>query len=263
MSLKKPDKWVDKVLEQALRILRKSLEGLEDEKVGIIVSGGVDSSSLYALALKELDNLQVFSLVGQGSQDVEYLKILEEVFGRKIEYVSIDDYEDRVLKEKVSFYQNKLEEIGLRNTLDQVAIAVGFDLLFERVKNKGVNYLLTAQGPDVLVAGYARYKGLKGKELKAKIKADLEALEIDKKRDNLVANRYGLKLVNPYLTDEFVRLCLDLPEELLVYDGYNKYLIRLLAEKLGLPEKIVARPKKAFQYSTRLQKRLEKIIKSF
>ncbi len=261
MSLKKPFKEVDKILEEAVEILIGPLKALKDKKIGIVLSGGVDSSTLYALALKKLSNLKAFSLVGSGSQDEEYLQILERRLGEKIEYVNLDDYRDEVLKEKMKFYWSKLKEIKLKNTLDQIAIAVGFDLLFAQIKTEGIKYLLTAQGPDVLLAGYARYKKLKGRELRTKIQADLGALEIDKKRDSLVASVYSLKLINPYLTKNFIDFCLKLPDNLIAYDNYDKYLIRLLAEKVDLPEEIVNRPKKAFQYSTRLQKRLEKIIK--
>jgi asparagine synthetase B (glutamine-hydrolysing) len=36
----------------------------------------------------------------------------------------------------------------------------------------------------------------------------------------------------------------------------EKYILRLVAQKLDLPEEIVWRPKKAFQYSSRMQKLL-------
>jgi asparagine synthase (glutamine-hydrolysing) len=67
-----------------------------------------------------------------------------------------------------------------------------------------------------------------------------------------------IELINPYEEKQFLEYALLIPSELKLYkqDGtiIEKYVLRLVAQKLGLPKEIVWRPKKAFQYSSRIQK---------
>ena len=86
-------------------------------------------------------------------------------------------------------------------------------------------------------------------------------LEIDKKRDGIVAKNFGLTLYNPYLEKEFVDFCLTIPQKFKLQKGIEKYILREFSRKKGLPSKIVNRPKKAFQYSTGIQKLVLNVLK--
>ncbi|NOY15102.1 MAG: hypothetical protein GXP43_02690 [bacterium] len=247
-------------LDKAVQIINQPIASIKPaSNIGIIISGGIDSSVLYALSRQLLPNLTPFTLISSKSQDLPYLKLLEKHFHQPITYINIDSYPADFLLNKTADYQTLLSKINLKATADQLAIAVGFDLLFEQIKKTGINTLLTAQGPDILVGGYARYNNLQNTALKTKIKADLPAIQIDIDRDLLVAKQHQLSLVNPYLTNDFINFCLGLPVNLIHYNNHNKYLIRLLAQQLHLPPQIITRPKKAFQYSTRLLKILTKL----
>ena len=91
------------------------------------------------------------------------------------------------------------------------------------------------------------------------IKKDLVLLETDKKRDGAMANHFGITLLNPYLEQDFVDFSLSVPSELKLKDGVEKYFMRKWGKTRGLPQEIVVRPKKAFQYSTGLQKKVNKM----
>ena len=94
------------------------------------------------------------------------------------------------------------------------------------------------------------------KVLESEIKKDLILLETDKKRDGAMASYFGLTLLNPYLEQDFVEFSLTMPAELKLKDGIEKYFMRKWGEMRNLPIEIVNRPKKAFQYSTGLQKKI-------
>ncbi|MCS7093299.1 MAG: asparagine synthase C-terminal domain-containing protein [Patescibacteria group bacterium] len=130
----------------------------------------------------------------------------------------------------------------------------------KKVKASGISYLFTGQGPDVLLAGYHMYQKIPLEFLNQEIASDLYLLEIDKKRDQAIADFFDITLINPYLEKEMIDFCLKLPPEFKINQiegkNYEKYLSRKLAVSLGLPKEIILRPKKAFQYSTKVRKYL-------
>ncbi len=261
----------DGYLNQAITIIEKTFHQVKDRNapLAIIVSGGIDSSTLFALARRFFPHLQAFSLISYQSHDLPYLKLLEQTFSQSITYIDIDNYSSDYLLQKLSFYRRQLFKINIPITLTHLSIAVGFDLLFEQISAQGIQTTLTAQGPDVLLGGYYRYNNLPDKELKEKIRRDLPSLQLDIKRDSFVAKSNKITLLNPYLSQDFIDFCLNLPSFLIhapaslgttLGDG-KKCLLRLLGSKLHLPKEIINRPKEAFQYSTRLQKLLAQLTK--
>ncbi len=256
-------KQYQKETDQAKYILVKHLAKLKfgNQPIAIIISGGVDSSSLYALSRSVIKNLKPFSLISQNSQDKPFLDIIQNHYGQTIETIDLDKINDDVLAAKLRFYKPRLKSLNLPVFSDQLSLIVGFDILFEQIAKQNIKYVITAQGPDILLAGYFRYHKVANSDLIDKIKADLISLEIDKKRDGLAASSHDIELINPYLSQEFIDFCLNLPTRLIRNQNQSKYLIRLIAASLNLPESIVNRPKKAFQYSTKIDKRIKKIIK--
>ncbi len=249
-----------KYLDELKKIVKKTFLSVDHTKpLAIIVSGGIDSSTLYALAHSYFTHLQPFSLISSRSHDLPFIKLLEKRFQTTITLINADNYPPDYLKERLFFYQQQLPLIGIPTSPTHLAIAVGFDLLFAEIQKQGITQVLTAQGPDVLLGGYHRYQELKGKKLKEKIKTDLPSLEIDIKRDSFVASLHNLTLINPYLTTNFIKFSLQLPVSLIRSGDRNKYLLRLLGQDLSLPQEIVTRPKEAFQYSTRIQKILSRL----
>ena len=90
------------------------------------------------------------------------------------------------------------------------------------------------------------------------IKKDLPLLEIDKRRDSAVAEYFDLKLINPFLEKDFIKLALQIPANYKIKDKIEKYIVRHYAKLIGLPNELATRPKKAFQYSTGIQSLLLK-----
>lgn len=250
-------------INQAKDILINYLQSFkfDNQPVAIIISGGVDSSSLYALSKLKIKNLIPFSLISQNSQDLPFLELIQNHYQEPVNLINLDKISDEVLIDKLKFYKSGLRSLNLPVFSDQLSLVVGFDILFQHILRSKIKYVITAQGPDILLAGYFRYHKVDDQNLINKIKTDLISLEIDKKRDGLAAKTYGIKLINPYLSQKFIDFCLNLPVELIRNQGQTKYLVRLIAASLALPSRIVNRPKKAFQYSTRIDKRIKKLIK--
>lgn len=245
--------FVSKYLE-LLEVIFADYKNRVDEKVGVIVSGGIDSSIIASLTRQFFPKVLFLSLISEKSLDRPYLLILEKFLAQKIELVEVGSESLRQILPEVK----KLLSGVVEPNKVHLPLACGFYLLCKRAQELGIKYLFTGQGPDILFAGYYKYKNTGG-DIKKEIVKDLPLLEIDKKRDFTVAKRWGIKLINPYLEQEFIDFALTVPPELLIYKGKEKYISRLLGKELGLPTEIINRPKKAMQYSTRLLTYLNRI----
>ena len=100
--------------------------------------------------------------------------------------------------------------------------------------------------------------------IKQEIIKDLDNLKIDKVRDNTMANYHKIQLYNLYLEQFFIDLCLEIPVNYKLHISNNvlieKYIERLWGKNLDLPDEIVWRAKMAFQYSTQVQKLVQKAV---
>jgi len=151
-----------------------------------------------------------------------------------------------------------LEGETIETNLMQMSLALGFYLLAKKAQSMGLEYILTGQGSDEIFGGYTRYKNYSG-NLKNFLQTDYETVgRIDYKRDSAILRHFGITIINPYEEENFLQYALSIPTELKLYNQdsqiIEKYILRLVAQNLGLPEEIVWRPKKAFQYSSRMQK---------
>ena len=244
-------RFVEKYLETLEKEFEKYKKKLVNKKIGVLVSGGIDSSIIAHFVCQHFPSAVLISLQSEKSVDDDFVQILST-------HLQIEPVLAQVTKD--DFVQIKTEIISLLEGAKvdpnpmQVALSSVYYLLFKRAQKLGISYIFTGQGPDILLGGYHKYRQLTGEILKTTIKNDLPLLKIDQKRDNAMAQRWQLQTINPYLEKKVVDFCLTVPGELLIYKGQEKYLSRLLGKKLNLPSKIVERPKHAMQYSTGVSK---------
>ena len=222
-------------------------------RCGVLLSGGIDSSIVTSYVLQHFKKTLILSMGTDLTKDRPYVDIVTAHF--KIPYEWVDLNEDDITK-SLPIVVDLLMQNGIDPSEMQKALAVGYFLIFKRAKSLGIQGIVTGQGPDILFAGYHKYKSMSGSVLENEIKKDLILLETDKKRDSAMASYFGVTLLNPYLEDDFVAFSLTVPSELKRKNGIEKYFMRKWGELRELPEEIVNRPKKAFQYSTGLQKKI-------
>ena len=237
---------------------QKYQKQIGEKEVGVMFSGGIDSSIITYFTASYFPKTLFFTLAAdEKSDDVFYAKILAKKLDKKLEIIFYQ-------KEDVSTIRKKVEEILIQNKIEvnlmQMALASAFFLVCQKAKEKNINYLFTGQGPDILLAGYHKYKNITKNKINEAIKKDLYLLEVDKKRDKGVAKYFQIKLINPYLEKDFVNFTLKIPEDfkinLIGGEVYEKYLSRKVGETLDLPQKIILRHKKALQYSTKIIKKI-------
>lgn len=249
---------MEKKVKQAITILQNYLKQKLNSvnNSAVFVSGVVDSSVIAKLVYHINPKVEFLSLATDKSKDLPYLRVLQSHLNKQIKIIKPNPTAITQASKKLKPVLKKHNIQPLRLHLP---IAIGFYFLCSKAKKLSLNQAVTGQGPDVLLAGYSRYNNITAKDLNQKILQDLTLLDLDKLRDTLTAQIFGIDLINPYLSNEFVSFCLKLEPKFKKDNKtkQNKILIRLIARQLNLPKEIWQRKKSALQYSTGLIKKLK------
>jgi asparagine synthase (glutamine-hydrolysing) len=248
-------KWVKRYIE-VMEKLFVGYVGLNLGKVGVLVSGGIDSSIIAYFVNKYFPEALFLTLNSKKGTDLPFVKLLMEKLEREAVVVNVEEMNIDIARAEV---EKTLDSALIPKNKMQVALGLVYYYLFKQANWLGINTVLTGQGPDILLGGYNKYAVAlgEGRGLKDEIVKDLPLLEVDKKRDGSIGKNWEINIINPYLEKQFVDFALSVPEALLISNGIEKYISRLVGKVVGLPESIVARPKKAMQYSTGVQKFLK------
>ncbi|MFH1403609.1 MAG: asparagine synthase C-terminal domain-containing protein [Candidatus Altiarchaeota archaeon] len=267
---------VDSILGELSTLLSSAVEGLCEEKTGVVFSSGVDSALIASLAA-ECCEIMAYAVGFEGSPDVDCARSVESELGFPVEYVSLshDMIEDAVP-----------EILGIVGEPNPVKVGVGIPFYYASKKafEDGFSVMLCGQGGDELFGGYWRYVDAYVSEGGGKVvemmKSDVKTADDDNlDRDRAVCRHNGVELRIPYIGEKFMEYVEGLPIDLKVREVdqsfseftcidevegrrfVRKYVLRLLARKHGLPERVINRSKKAAQYGSAVNKHLEKIAR--
>ena len=248
---------IDKMLR--LSVLKR-VEGLRE--IGVIFSGGVDSSYL-ALLLKEISEnvslkITLYAVGKEGSKDVE-----AAIYASKFLNLDLEIFE--------------VTEDAIREALPDVVRAIGDDNLMKigvglttyfatkMVARDGLKVAISGQGADELFGGYKRYlKSFVDGTLNYDLRVDMSNMyHVNLERDDACSMLNGVELRLPFLDKTLVELVLNIPDNkkiVSMHDEMRKSILRKLAFEEGLDYEIAYRPKKAAQYGTGIDKILRKKI---
>lgn len=244
----------------------------------VIDSGMSIASSLEDSVLRCLQGNPTPSLLFSGGIDSSLLAWILKSRGLKAELVTVSleggadattaEESARLMALECNVHFASTEEIlklarGLREqspglSLNDVAIQTAMRAAITKAAN---GTIMCARGADELFLGYAHMKGLRGKDLAVRAEGDLRKLtENDWPLMMEFSASLGKVLVAPFLETSFMNFVSTIPWEARVSDTENKWLLRQAARELGLPQDIVNRPKKGFQYGSGIYKELKKSL---
>lgn len=244
-----------------LELLRGSLEKRrpEDDTVGLLFSGGLDSTLLAYLSASRGRKIICYTVAVadpgmKAAEDVEFAERIasELAVPLKVKRLTLADIE-RYLRLVVP----------LIDDTDGVKISVALPLYAacEQAKADGIRTLFYGLGTEELFAGYERHKRVQAAELNNACRSGLLAMhERDLYRDAMIAKALGISLRAPFLAPEFVAYALRIPAACKVAGDESKVILRAIARDLGL-ETAARRRKRAVQYGANIVKAIEKLAK--
>lgn len=271
---KKPDslkKYKLKSIKEIKKLIEKYLieniilQAKQAKKVGVLFSGGVDSTFIAKILQENKIKFKCCIVGHEKSEDVVIAEKVAQEFGFDYEVKYIDE---ETLKKDLEFLVNGLE------TSNIMKISVGIPIYYGSLINK-YKVIFSGIGSEELFGGYERHlKNIK-KECE---KGLLTIWERDLYRDNVASFLGGSELRTPFLSEELIYLSKKIPnnwkirkiskkEKEIIKKFFNKeinyckkYLLIKIAKKhINF---FAYRPKKAAQYGSKSEKIIEKIAKT-
>lgn len=251
-TIKKPiDFFYESIVEILTNAIYKRISSdNRSREIGCLLSGGLDSSLVAAIAAKYLSQqgkkLRTFSIGMEGSTDLDYAKKVSEYIGSEHTEVFFTPQEG---------IDSIVDVIKKTETYDITTIraSVGQYLLAKHIReNTDIKIILNGDGADECQMGYLYFFNAP-----SEIDAQMDSVKLVKQIhyfDGLRVDRnisgHGLEARVPFLDKEFVDLFINkIPPKYKLPKNYNceKYLIRKAFEKYNiLPTEVLWRRKEAF-----------------
>ncbi|XWV25204.1 glutamine-dependent asparagine synthetase [Tupanvirus deep ocean] len=217
-----------------------------DRPIGFLLSGGLDSSLIVAIATRILgpDNIVCFSIGIEGSPDVEAAKKVVEFLGIKQHHIipfSVEQGLD-VLPQVIKIL-GSYDITTIRASTPQYIMAQYIS------KNTNIKVLLSGEGSDEIHGSYRYFRDAPDVfRFHAETIRLLEELYLfDNKRTDRTMAGNGLEVRVPFLDFEYVEFITRINPYLLMYstDFMEKQIVRD-SFKGYLPNEILYRSKEAF-----------------
>lgn len=246
----RPEDYFDAIVDKFERAVYKRIcDDNLSRPIGCLLSGGLDSSLVAAVASKHLrlngKILNTFSIGMKGSTDLEYAKVVAQYIGSNHTEIIFTEEEGIEAIEEV---------IKVTETYDITTIraSVGQFLLSKWIsKNTNIKVILNGDGADECQMGYLYFYNAPNA-----IEAQLDSIKLVKQIhyfDGLRVDRnvshHGLEARVPYLDKDLVNFYLNIiPPKFKVPTFHcEKFLIRKAFERFNiLPSEVLWRRKEAF-----------------
>jgi len=258
-------------------LLEKSVEKCCEKEVASVYSSGIDSAVITFLAVKYC-KVAAYTVGAKGSEDIKCSMKSREDATFKINLIEIDESDVEAILPDL---------VRLVGVPDPLKVSVGVPLYFaaREAKKDGQSVMLSGQGGDELFGGYNRYLAHAAngdyERLKAAMQKDVDTAYADNlDRDIAICKEFSMDLRFPFMDADFGKYTSTMPADYKIFElkenaveefacvdevdkkrFIRKYLLRLLAADIGLPQYILDRKKKAAQYGSESEKMIDKIAR--
>ena len=239
------------------KIITAISQTVPEEKIGVAFSGGVDSSMVAKICSDMKYYVTLLTIGFAESHDIAFSKQVNEFLKlpHKISEIDPNEFDDVATKIKSTIKTDNLSWNENRIAFYHVA---------KLAKRFGIDVVVTANGIDELFCGYNAYRdAIKEGESKvlelmeSKLQNELDMM----KAVNLVCSEFGVKIVQPLLSEDFINYAKSVPISDKITDENDlsrKHIIRKLALQIGVPDISANARKKALQYGSLIHKALIK-----
>jgi asparagine synthase (glutamine-hydrolysing) len=236
---------------------------IADKPIAFLLSGGVDSSLVAALASRTLGtSIRTFCCGMAEGTDLKYARDVAKKIG---------SYHTEVIftpQQGLDVIPDVIRTIESWDTTT-VRASVGQYIVSQYIsQHTDCKVVLVGEGPDEVCSSYLfNWYAPNGKELDAAAKEYVKEIHyFDVKRADRCIARWGLEGRVPLLDPEFIRSYWSLPyeERMPAYRGIEKWWLRMAFEGMDLlPEHVLNRKKEAFSDGVSGQTSWFQIIQDF
>ena len=245
-----------------IKAVNKRLNGLNENTLGVIFSGGIDSVLVAKLLQREGRNIVCYCTGTEDCGDVVAARSVAEDLGLELKTAIIDDLRvEAILPEII----RNVEESGLL----QVEVAIPMYLAAKMAADDHIRVMFTGQAADELMAGYPWYNDVLGEfgylRLHEKLWEDLNFLYTDTlEREDKLTMAHSIELRAPYLDVNLIRTAMRISPRLKLEgsgDQLGKRVHRQAAVELGVPPYLAFRAKDPAQSGSGIHGIIERIAR--
>jgi asparagine synthetase B (glutamine-hydrolysing) len=237
------------LIESVVVPTRRYLLQSNKKNVAILLSGGVDSSLLLGLLAQNLSQEEKKRVIGfcVGLTDAPDTIIAHKLASSlQIKLIHVLPFSEKEALEKIPEIVYKVESIHAR----VARVALLQDALAKKIKEMGIEVVLSGEGADELFYGYERFiNGLQKEQIQIMFTYffhNVFCYTLLQRYERIFAKQQIEGRV-PFLDQELVELAKQFTVEEKIQQFSQQVLskipIRLLAKEIGLPEYVYDRPK--------------------
>lgn len=249
---------MDEMNKKLLENIKNSIsDTVKEKKIGIAYSGGVDSTLISKICSDMNYDITLLTIGFPESHDILFAKEVNEQLNYPHHVLEIDS-------ETFASISQKINQTIKTENLSWNENSIAFYYVSKLANSLNLDTVVTANGIDELFCGYNAYReAFSGGEsqinevMNTKLDNELEMM----KAVNLVASEFGVKILQPLLSQKFIEYAKTVPISEKITDSedlYRKHIIRKLAKEINVPEISCTKRKKALQYGSKIHKALLK-----
>jgi asparagine synthase (glutamine-hydrolysing) len=230
-----PDRVAGELRRRLGAAVKKCIRG---EAAGSWLSGGLDSSTMAALARPNVSVLHTFVAGLPGAPDLDFARQVAAHIGSEHHEVVVSFEQMLEVLPDVIFHLESFDALLVRSSITNYLVA--------RAASQYVPTAFSGEGGDELFAGYAYLKAIDPQALSD------ELLDITGRLHNTALQRVdrcasacGLVAHVCFLDPQVVEYALRIPSQMKMHEGVEKWILRRAADGL-LPAPVLARDKSKF-----------------
>lgn len=223
-----------------------------DLPIGVIYSGGLDSTIVLNEAIKHHKNVTAFTIGTHGSEDFNISQRFckERNIKQVVISLSAKDFTKAFINSTI--ISTELTEYG------DIINAIITMFLFERIKKEKIKVVIGGDGSDELFGGYNMYRNISENERIKLFNYKLMNLHrTELQRVDRCSMAHSVEVRVPFLDKELVKIALSIPNEWKINEGVEKWCVRQ-AFKDELPSYIINRKKNPLSHSSGLHELVRK-----